>query len=309
MTWAVVVPSNRPDRLAEFEAAWADLFKAHDVRLFVVHDNEQTWETLPAWVPRRSDMIRSWGFVEAYRSDVDYVLTLDDDVRPLSGVDVFAEYEYVFEAGAPCSEYLSVGALTTSGLEMRGFPFGDRKPATVQVQYGGWCGVLDYDAPTQLAAPRGEEWFENVVLPVPRGVPVTTCIMNCAFRREVTPIMWQLPLVEGRYNRWGDIWSGLLQKRALDAVGDVMVINGRASVRHERASDPFANLAREQPGVALNEGMWAALDGGGTADLLNSWWNSARRLAVCVARSGDTEYAAEFMSSADAWLDALEVEL
>jgi hypothetical protein len=303
MSWAVVVPSNRPDRLADFQTRWWELFTEHDIDLIVVRDEPATWQSMPWFIPQRSDMIRSLGFIEAYKRDADYVLTLDDDTSPID--DPFAAYERVFEAGAPLSDYLSVGALTTSGLEMRGFPYKDRKPATVAVQYGGWDGVLDYDAATQLAAPRGSELFKPVILPVPRGVPVTGCIMNCAFRREATPIMWQLPLVAGRYNRWGDIWSCLIAKRVLDAVGQVMVINGHASVIHDRASDPITNLEREQPGVRANEDLWEALPWPWSDDLVEAYVDVTDGFAL--AMKPDTEYVAEFKASRDAWLEALDV--
>ena len=308
MRWAVVVPSNRPDRLQVFKEAWQPLFDRHQVDLIVVHDNPETWAGLPEWVPRRSDMIRSWGFVQAYQSDADYVLTLDDDTLPVD--DPLFAYEDQFRVGAPSSAYFSVGALTTSQLEMRGFPYRDRQPAQVAVQYGGWSGVLDYDAATQLAAPRGPEEFLPLPMPVPKGAAVTCCIMNCAFRREVTPIMWQLPMIDGRYNRWGDIWSGLLQKRALDAAGMAMVINGLASVRHERASDPIVNLEREQPGVAINEGLWAALSAAGDEppDLLAAWVNAGHALADHIRKCGDAEWAARFRLSRASWLNALGVD-
>ena len=51
----------------------------------------------------------------------------------------------------------------------------------------------------------------------------------------------------------------LFQKKVLDQLGKVMVINGKASVLHKRASDPHANLERERPGIPLNEDLWARL--------------------------------------------------
>jgi hypothetical protein len=106
-SWAVVVPTNRPDRLDGFLDAWGPLFDRRNVELFIVRDEPETWAQLPDWVPRRYDMIRSWGFLQAYRTDVDYVLTLDDDVRPISslnGSDIFEQYERVFRSGAPLSD-------------------------------------------------------------------------------------------------------------------------------------------------------------------------------------------------------------
>lgn len=305
MSWAVVVPSNRPDRLREFQAAWSDLFEMHDVELIVVRDEPETWKAMPSFIPQRSDMIRSYGFGQAWETEHDYVLSLDDDTSPWA--DPFAAYEMAFDEGAPLSDYLSVGALTDTGLQMRGFPFRDRKPATVAVQYGGWHGVADYDAPTQLAAPRDGAVFSSAVLPVPRRVPVTGCIMNCAFRREVTPIMWQLPLVDGRYNRWGDIWSCLLAKRVLDVVGQVMTVNGCASVVHERASDPIVNLERELPGIRPNEDLWSQLVLMRTAStMVGVYVEVTDRFAMYMAQT-DREYADFFVKARDAWLEWLGV--
>ena len=260
------MPSNRPESLREFLEAWESLFKQHDVKLFVVQDTDEPWDfdtpvefearsrkQVPGFIPVGTDMIRSWGMYLAWRHHAPYVLTLDDDVRPISDFDPFEAYEQEFERGSVSSRFLSVGALTTSDLQLRGFPYRERKRAKVAIQYGGWNGVLDFDAATQLSAQPGTAFFRHIVMPVPRGVPVTTCIMNAAWRVEYTPIMWQLPMLHGKYNRFGDIWSGLFQKRVLDILGDVMLVNGRASVEHERASDPIKNLEREQPGIYFNE--------------------------------------------------------
>lgn len=162
--------------------------------------------------------------------------------------------------------------------------------------------MLDYDAPTQLANVNPVESFHPVVLPVPRGCAVTTCIMNAAWRTEYAPIMWQLPLdAHGRFNRFGDIWSGLFQKRVLDTLGKVMVINGKASVRHERASDPLANLEREAPGIPVNEEMWGALDGPFTSGgSIAAMFQSVTDRASYIFE--DDDYAAHFLNARDEWL-------
>jgi hypothetical protein len=126
--------------------------------------------------------------------------------------------------------------------------------------------------------------------------------MNCAFRRDVTPIMWQLPLLEGRYNRWGDIWSGLIQKRVLDAVGQVMVINGRASVVHQRASDPHANLEREAPGVPFNETLWRSI-GRLTGTMTEAWQQAVAAMADTFFET-DPAYAKALLTAAASWQEA-----
>lgn len=316
--WAVVVPSNRPDRLKVFLDAWAPLFARHSRVVIVVDDTEggdisrdagiphdvavvHEHRTRPvSWAPAGSDMCRSYGFRWAHGTLAEFVLSLDDDTLPDG--DPFAEYEAVFDAGAPFSDYLNVGALTSFGGPMRGFPFDQRRRSQVVVQWGGWSGVLDYDARTQLDGVRDDETFDRTIVPVPRGTAVTGCAMNMAFRREWTPMMWQLPLLDGRHNRWGDIWSGLFTKRVADACGVVCVVNGKAQVRHERASDPAANLAREAPGIPVNDGLWEA-----------TWlppWDSGRHTYRSVTdaaalhfREWDAEYADHFLRARDEWLE------
>lgn len=300
--WSVVVPTCRPESYARFVEAWTPLFEKHNVNLIPVWDIDGKRDPeMPWFIPTGTDMIRSWGFYKAWQGGSEYTLTLDDDVVPLG--DPFAAYEREFEFGAVCSPYLSVGAFTSSHLQMRGFPYLDRKPAKVAIQYGGWHGILDYDAPTQLVCAPEEEVFTGLIIPVPRGVPVTTCIMNCAFRTEYAPIMWQLPMLDGKYNRFGDIWSGLIQKKVLDWLGEVMLINGNASVRHERASNAFANLEREAPGAEINEALWERLRVsflGKTPPPIRVLY---RFITNSVAMAFPGEYRQHFVKSRDAWLE------
>ena len=208
-SWAVVVPSNRPEQLRTFRKAWAPLLQDYEAELIVVHDNERGWETLPWFVPRQTDMIRSAGLIQAFHAKPDYVLTVDDDTAPVPKTDLFAAYEDAFDRGWPLDTYLSVGSLTDSGREMRGFPY-RRRFYRAGIQYGGWHGIPDYDAQTQLHGAPVAVKFHPAVVPVPRWTAVTGPAMNCAWRTELTPLLWQLPVFEGRYRRFGDIWSGLL---------------------------------------------------------------------------------------------------
>lgn len=277
MKWAVVVPTNRPDQFTKFVNAWAHLFRKHGAHLIVVEDFDEmhpeiekvlqngvdytvlcrkAFRHVPFAVPVGTDMIRSGGFKDAYDMEATYTMSLDDDVVP-GFDDPFEQYELVFEKGSVVSPFLSVASFTDSPYQMRGFPFGDRAPQKVMVQYGGWRGTHDLDAYTQLWD-NGERigTFDPAVLPVPRGIPMTTCAMNFAFRTESTVAMWQFPLFEGRHNRMGDMWSGLVQKRVCDNVGQVMMLNGLASVHHTRASDPQVNILREQTSFHFGDKVW-----------------------------------------------------
>jgi len=313
--WAVVVPTVRPERFVSFLRAWDGLFHTHDVTLFVCADLPAVngeifkavqgrkaelhhWGTIPEIFPRQTDMIRSFRIYRAWKRGHEFTLSLDDDVLPTG--DPFAEYEKIFTQGVPLSPYLDVGALTSFGGQMRGFPFSQRK-GKVALQYGGWNGVLDYDAPTQLAGVSSDEKFNPIVMPVPKGAALTGCAMNMAFRTDQSLFLWQLPLFEGRYNRFGDIWSCLLAKKCLDAQGFAVCINGKASVRHERASDPLANLERETPGIPLNEGIWDALSDPkpGTP---KSVYRAVTDSLLHYFQQKDPDYAKHFFVAREAWL-------
>lgn len=299
--WAVVAPSNRPERLVLFRQRWEAYFAnlGHDVDWYVVEDLPP-WEGIPDWIPRRTDGIRSWGLYQAWRDGAQKVLSLDDDVLPIPGLDLIGEYDDAFDRSWPVAPCFSVGALTGTGLEMRGFPVdryggSDLHPrARPLIQYGGWDGVPDLCAQTQIRHPGAVSSFARIVIPVPEGAAVTTCAMNFAAWREAIPFCWQLTQVEGRYDRWHDIWSGLVQKRIMDDLGIPLLINGRASVLHDRASDPQVNLRKERPGIERHLLLWEALQEArgfvGVTDAL------AAHVGV-----GDLPWRDAFLRARDAW--------
>lgn len=304
--WAVVVPSNRPDRLEQFKEAWAETFSGITVDLIVVEDHSP-WPGIPEFIPKRTDMIRSWGFYLAHqKTHVSHVLSLDDDTLP-PYCDILEAYGREFDRGAPFSPYFSVGSQTSTGLEMRGFPYEGRH-AEVAFQYGGWHGSADLDAATQLATKPQHCEFGEAVVPVPARAAVTCCAMNFCFHVNYALLAWQLPLFDGRYNRFGDIWSGLIQKRCLDALGKVMLINGQASVVHDRASDPFTNLEREQPGMQPNEMLWSYLQAPVTGRTVRQVFQTVTNQFSNYFRNivGDWEYANYFLRQRDAWMELFE---
>ena len=262
---AVVLPTCRPESLATFVAAWEDQFARHNVELIVVEDKQSTWDKLPAFVPNRTGSIRSYGFLQAYERGYD-VVTLDDDCLPAPDVDLIAEYQTGFDTKFAVSSYYDIGHEFGLDEYMRGFPFYDRDKARPVLQYGGWDNVPDLDAITQAEherhGPVGGYRFDRRVVAIPRGAAFTGCIMNVAIAHEAIPMMYQLIMGNDRvgYDRWDDIWSGLFAKRICDHLGLPIIVNGRASIVHTRASDTASNRAKEQNGYVLNERMWRNLD-------------------------------------------------
>jgi hypothetical protein len=69
---------------------------------------------------------------------------------------------------------------------------------------------------------------------------------------------------EHPFDRWGDIWSGIIAKKICDTEGWAVVINGSASIEHRRASDVNTNIKKEASGYAVNENLWTELAWGHT---------------------------------------------
>lgn len=187
-----VVPSIRPDSMAEFRKAWARLFERHNVTLTTVWDGDdptiemndsklianahlggkkvdlnQYWGDLFC---RKTDACRNIGFAVAACSETDYLLTLDDDVHPPAGSDPIQEHLDVLQRRVPISwmNTATEGFIADEhrGVKMpqylRGFPYGIRNEAPVKVSHGVWVNVPDFDGRTQLELGRcqcvNREW-------------------------------------------------------------------------------------------------------------------------------------------------------
>lgn len=290
--WVCVVPTIREQQLKEFISSFKDLFEQHVQALIIVEDNPKKtfetpkldtvivshfcWEDIErrlkkdSWIiPRHSDCIRSFGFLVARDlTTAPYILTLDDDVR-YNGVDIFHAYEYGFHSkvsNAPMYDTLQL----PSEISPRGFPFKERGTVPVMLQWGMWEGVPDLDGVTQLLRPITDykipEVYKDRLVGISKAQGVTGCIMNCAFKREVIPAMYQLLMGQDKdgkdwpYDRWGDIWSGHIAKKYVeDVLGGAVAINYAAHVKHERASNVYTNIKKELSGYPINENFWAIL--------------------------------------------------
>lgn len=249
-----------------------------------------SWEDIRAqlgdleWVvPRRSDTVRSFAYYMAWLQGYKYILTLDDDCYPPTREDGLT-----YDGAGFVKEHLrqlterSRWFNTLTSVKPRGIPFFNvGKDNNVVLNHGLWTNVLDYDAPFQLANPIREEFaFDNRV--VPSGFFFPMCGMNVMWRADITVLMYHLlmgkrktmlPGVEGDvdglvklpFDRFGDIWCGIIMKKIIDNVG-LHCSTGMPYIRHERASNPFANLKKEANGIEVNEDFWVHVD---NCDLAN----------------------------------------
>lgn len=283
----VVVPTIREASIRAFLDAWR-----WPCRVIVVEDNpapsfdiggveHYSWADIErdlgadSWIiPRRTDCVRSYGYWKAYQTEAPYIVTLDDDCLPHAGQDA-AAFLAVHIANLQTREaprwHNTLGESAGAyGIFPRGVPYELRTaPQPVGVSHGLWSNVLDFDAMTQLHRTRAGHG-SDFPLPAPGLVPpgqyYPMCGMNLAWRREYTPLLYFLLMGHNPqqgtgwpFDRFGDIWAGIISKRILDHLR-VGVVSGAPVVRHERASNVWANLRKEAPGIIINETFWRSVD-------------------------------------------------
>lgn len=275
MDAVVVVPTAREASVEGFLNAWRHQLAA--ATILVVEDGpERTFSVSGAnvehfawcdidraleehaWIiPRGSGCIRSFGCWVAHGMRPDMIVTLDDDTRPDPAQPDFLETHWQRLQAATDPAWVSTLDLASP----RGVPyFTTNREPRVMVNHGLWSGVPDFDAATELVSSRVEipaGWSDRTI---PRGSYFPMCSMNVAWRTEFTAAMYFL-LMGPRYpfDRFGDIWAGVLAKRVADHLGFAMN-SGSPGILHGRASNVFSNLQKESRGLAANETFWRAVD-------------------------------------------------
>jgi hypothetical protein len=288
-------------------------------------------------VPEASHAQTSFGLLYLWAADFEFGVFVDDDTRPHE-TDFFgrhyANLAHEGPATAVGSDERWVNVLYQNhdehGLYPRGYPYGamdetvtettvDVERGEVAVSQGLWTDVPDLDAVRILGdgdlrgqartrttrADYGEDFLAQ------QGHYLTVCSMNLAFRREVIPAFYQLPMDDNPWDvgRFDDIWSGVFLKRACDAVG-TRIYNGRPLCVHEKAPRPtFDDLANEAPALELNEHVWEVVDDvAGDADSYREAFDAmATRLATGEfddwTNGAFLNYVGEHMHD---WLDCLD---
>ena len=244
-------------------------------------------------VPAASHAETSFGLLYMWGDDsFDYGLFIDDDTLPHDDVDYFGRHMENLAFGGSVERVSSdeswVNVLYQNadehGLYPRGYPYAamDETVETdsvavesgeVVASQGLWTNVPDLDAvrilmdgdlegqaQTRTTAADFERDFVAA-----RGNYLTVCSMNLAFRREVIPAFYQLPMDDNEWDvgRFDDIWSGLFLKRACDVL-DRRIYNGDPLCEHNKAPrSTFDDLANEVAGLELNEHVWEVIDDAG----------------------------------------------
>jgi hypothetical protein len=286
-------------------------------------------------IPEASHAQTSFGLLYLWANDFEYGFFIDDDTLPHPGFDFFGRhfdnlaYEGEIESVRSDERWVNVlyQNVEDHDLYPRGYPYSamDERVETDTVEVddvvasqGLWTNVPDLDAVRILmdgdlqgqaqTRTTADDYEGNFV--AERGNYLTVCSMNLAFRREVVPAFYQLPMDDNEWDvgRFDDIWSGLFLKRACDVL-DKRIVNGYPLCEHNKAPrSTFGDLNNEVPGLELNEHVWEVIDDVG--DDADTYAGVFRAMAEALAE-GDFDYenaaflnyCGEFMHD---WLGALE---
>lgn len=286
-------------------------------------------------IPAASHAQTSFGLLYLWAEGFEYGVFLDDDTRPHPGVDFFGRHlrnlahDGEIEVASADSRWVNVlhQNVDEHGLYPRGYPYsamgetirtGTDHVEDVVVSQGLWTDVPDLDAVRilvdgdldgQARTRLSREDYDGTFATAP-GNYLTVCSMNLAFRREVVPAFYQLPMDDNPWGvgRFDDIWSGVFLKRACDLLG-THVLTGDPLCVHEKAPrSTFSDLAAEAPALELNEHLWRIVDeaGEGASTYAEAYAAIADRLIA--ADRDDLEngeflaYVGEYMHR---WLDCL----
>ena len=287
-------------------------------------------------IPARSHAQTSFGLLYLWAHDHPYGVFIDDDTRPHESVDFFGTHlrnlhaDRTVESVRSDEHWVNVlyHAADDHGLYPRGYPYaamdetvetGTAHVDSVVASQGLWTNVPDLDAVRILmdgdlqgqAETRLEaEDFGPDFVAEP-GQYLTVCSMNLAFRREVIPAFYQLPMDDNEWSvgRFDDIWSGVFLKRAADLLGKD-VLTGDPLCRHDKAPrSTFDDLHNEVAGLELNEHLWKLVDDAepdGEMTYANAFAAMADALIEAEADYRNGAFLAHVGEHMHDWLDCLD---
>ena len=248
---ALVIPTIRPKNYGIFKKLWKHYLNG--IQLIVIEDGKEPLVngiSVKGVMGEYSDLIynfnsgvRNLGFayISRYLKDIDTIISLDDDVEPCG--DTIKDHINALNMKVP------ITWMSTASRFTRGFPYRAREEAEVVLSHGGWRGVIDWDAPTQLV--QGNIPVKMYKGVIPKGCLFPFCSMNFAFKRKLLPYIYQAPMY-GDINRFEDIWGGVEIKKDIDRK-NWAAVTGYATVYHKRASNVWTNLIKEARGLKMNE--------------------------------------------------------
>ncbi len=236
------------------------------------------------FIPWNTDNRRNIGYLRAWESGADVLISIDDDNYCRDDSDFIGAHDVVGspagEAGASDvaggADWLNICAFLDGPDETiyaRGFPYDARGTAdatlspldgsiaeqVVAVNAGLWLDDPDVDAITRLALrPRCDAARAGAVVLAPQTwTPVNT--QNTALHRAAIPSYYYVrmgfPLRGMRIDRFGDIWSGYFLQACARALGEVVRVGDPVADHHRQTHNLFLDLHQELAGIVLTEDL------------------------------------------------------
>ena len=284
-------------------------------------------------IPENPDYRRNVGYLLAAANGNEVIVSVDDDNFPRaddyiaghSHVGTTGEFETVYSPNGWFNPCALLEMEPTILVYMRGFPASKRgnpqyrycrESGHVVINMGLWYGHPDVDAATNITLDVKSVGFTRKRVMIGKGnyAPINT--QNTAFVRELMPVYYYV-LMRGnghpadrskfQLDRYGDIWSGILTMRALNAMDERATI-GAPYVNHDRNPHNYLrDLEQEVMGMVYTDALSRALpewdvDG-------KDYFDVYARLARGMAKFGANEPPAirkhfeRISDTMDAWLD------
>jgi hypothetical protein len=243
------------------------------------------------FIPWNTDNRRNIGFLRAWESGADVLVSIDDDNYCRTDSDYITSHGVV---GSPCgadgtsqqvsgAPWFNVCDLlhgdNGSKIYPRGFPYsartytgsgGDRAvkigplgadsaDRVVAVNAGLWLDDPDVDAVSRLALRPTIDRADDSDLILGEGTwsPINT--QNTAVHREAIPAYYYLQMgfpVKGMLiDRFGDIWSGYFLQKCAEHLGEAVRVGSPVADHRRTTHNLFKDLYHELAGIILTEDL------------------------------------------------------
>ncbi|MFA5938145.1 MAG: hypothetical protein WC809_02220 [Sinimarinibacterium sp.] len=313
-------------------------------------DDQQTYLKkigLPdEFVPWNTDNRRNIGFLRAWESGAQVLISIDDDNYCRADSDFVGCHHVVGQhvtddgtssvaAGAPwyniCEQLqMQVGA----PVYARGYPYAARAPQhravptagandmtgrLVAINAGLWLDDPDVDALTRLAmGPRASSAAPGAVLLAPETwSPINT--QNTGLMRAAMPAYYYVrmgfPLQGLRIDRFGDILSGYFVQKCAKHLGHLVRLGDPVAEHHRTPHNLFKDLYHELAGIVLVEELlpWLQQLKLSGSDYVQSYAALADALAAEAGRfkgfvwdEGGREFLIDTAKAMQEWLRAIQ---
>jgi hypothetical protein len=220
-------------------------------------------------VPYNSDNRRNIGYLMAYESGADFVVSIDDDNYCQPDVDYFVEQAVVVAGKQTLKQVASddgwfnicdmIQFEPNYRVYPRGYPYSKRhteavshvkeQAGRVHINEGLWTLDPDVDGITWLGAPVSGKAFkgDSLVLAKDTWAPVNT--QNTSLHRDVMPsyyfIRMGYPIGGFNVDRYGDIFSGYFSQACAKHLG-FFVRFGTPIAQHRRNSHNYLRDATNE---------------------------------------------------------------